>query len=111
MSGPDQPRHQSRTVLGVAALVALPVLCCAGPALLGAAALTTGLGVFGGVLASPWLLGAAVVLAVGVVMWWLSRRTRSGDGAPCCPPETHRPAPSVDCAVDPDPAPIQHQER
>jgi membrane protein implicated in regulation of membrane protease activity len=111
MSGPDHPRHQTRTVLGFAALIALPVLCCAGPALLGVAALTTGLGVLGGALGSPWLLGAAAVLTLAVVAWWRSRRARSGDGAPWGPSEPHRPAPSVDRAVDPDRAPIQHQER
>lgn len=111
MSGPDQPRHQTRTVLGFAALIALPVVCCAGPALLGATALTTGLGVLGGALSSPWLLGAAAVLVLAVVTWWRRRRVSTSGGAPCRPPEPHRPASSVDGAVEPDRAPIPHQER
>jgi hypothetical protein len=88
MSDPDRARHQTRTVLGVAALIALPVLCCAGPALLGAAALTTGLGVLGGALHNPWLLGTAAVLACVALGWWRSRRASSTHGSVCRPPES-----------------------
>lgn len=108
MSDPDRPRHQTRTVLGVAALIALPVLCCAGPALLGAAALTTSLGVLGGALHSSWLLGAAAVVACVAFGWWRSRRGSSTHGSQCSPPEP--PHPGTDSGR-PDRAPIQHQER
>jgi hypothetical protein len=108
MSDLDRPRRQSRTVLGVSALIALPVLCCAGPALLGGAALTAGLGVLGGALASPWLLGTAVVVALAVGAWWWRRRTSVTHGAACCLPEPPEPDSS---SGHPDRSPIQHQER
>lgn len=111
MSDPDQPRqprHQGRAVLGVAALIALPVLCCAGPALLGGAALTAGLGVLGGALHSPWLLGAAAVLACVAFAWWRARRPSSTHGSACRPPE---PPPPNSSSGHPERSPIQHQER
>lgn len=108
MPGPDRPRHQTRTVLGVAALIALPVLCCAGPALLGAAALTTGLGVLGGALHSPWLLGVAAVVACVAFGWWRSRRGSSTHRSECYPPEPLQPATN---SGHHDRTPIQHQER
>lgn len=86
----DPSPHPLRDGLGMAALVAVPVLCCAGPALLAAGAL----GVLGSWLLSPWLIGAAVLLALGAVAWRLRPRsaapTATGgaatSGALCCPP-------------------------
>ncbi|WP_219418496.1 hypothetical protein [Pseudonocardia nigra] len=81
----DSSRHRLRDSLGVAAVVALPVLCCAGPALLAAGAL----GVLGSWLLNPWLIGAAILLALGVGGWRLRHRN-TADGAVrgelCCPP-------------------------
>jgi hypothetical protein len=79
-----------RDSLGIAALAGLAVLCCAGPALL-AAGVLGGLGAW---LASPWLVGAAVLLALGVVGRRLRHRaTADGEarGRPCCPPTSTAP--------------------
>lgn len=65
MPEPLHPEGGARSIVGTAALLAVPVLCCAGPALLGAAAL----GTVGSWLLSPWLIGAAGLLALGVVGW------------------------------------------
>lgn len=71
------------------------VVCCAGPALIAAGAL----GVIGGWLGSPWVIGAAVALLVAAVVWTMSRRRhRTSDSADCCDPpqirETGLPQPS-----------------
>jgi hypothetical protein len=87
---PRGPRGATRSALGTAALVLLPVLCCAGPALLGAASL----GVIGSWLASPWLLGTAAVVVLAVLGRWLRHRTSTPDPA-CCPPAPHPPARSL----------------
>jgi mercuric ion transport protein len=63
--------------IGAAVLV---VVCCAAPALLAAGAL----GVLGGALRSPWVIVAAVVLAVGALTRLLRRRSAGRDA--CCPP-------------------------
>jgi len=115
MPKPLHPQGGARSIVGTAALLAVPVLCCAGPALLGAAAL----GTVGASLLSPWLLGAAGLVALGVLRWQLRHRASSSARAGCCPPEPYRRARTVDPARLIDPAatvethkpPIQHQER
>lgn len=84
----DSSRHRLRDSLGVAAVVALPVLCCAGPALLAAGAL----GVLGSWLLNPWLIGAAILLALGVVGWRLRHHATAGDEL-CCPHTPTTPTP------------------
>lgn len=54
-------------------VVLVAVICCAGPALLAAGAL----GAFGAWLASPWVIGAAIVLLALVVAATVRRRSRS----------------------------------
>lgn len=81
----DPTPHSMRDSLGNAAIGGLAALCCAGPALLAAGAL----GVLGSWLLNPWLIGAAVLLALGAVGLRLRHRasTSSGaDGELCCPP-------------------------
>ncbi|MGH3847163.1 MAG: hypothetical protein ACRDS0_37950 [Pseudonocardiaceae bacterium] len=55
MPDPPPPENSSRSIVGTAALLLVPVLCCAGPALLG----VTAQGGISSWLVSPWLLGAA----------------------------------------------------
>ena len=77
----DPSRHPLRDGLGMAALVAVRVLCCVWPALLAAGAL----GVLGSGLLNPWLIGTAVLLALGAVARRLSgRRPPSGGEAVTC---------------------------
>lgn len=87
----DPTDHSMRDSVGIAAIAGLAVLCCAGPALL-AAGVLGGLGAW---LLSPWLIGAAVLLALGVVGWRLRHRaTAAGTtrGELCCPPTPATPA-------------------
>lgn len=108
---PNPQRGETRSALGIAALLLVPALCCAGPALLGATALTASLGAIGAWLLSPWLLGATGALALAVLGWRLRtartppRRTPP-PGRRVAPPE-HRLAQPVDTGR----SPIQHQER
>lgn len=71
-----------RTALTTIGVVLLPVLCCGLPVLIAAGAL----GATGSVLGSPWLIGGAVAVLLGVVMWRVRRASGSGDDA-CCPPD------------------------
>ena len=76
------PADREGGLLGIMAMigvVALPILCCAGPALVAGGALAG----LGGALRSPWLLlPALVLLAGGVALWMRGRR----DVTACCPP-------------------------
>lgn len=90
----DPTEHSMRDSLGIAAIAGLAVLCCAGPALL-AAGVLGGLGAW---LLNPWLIGAAVLLALGVVSWRLRHRATAAGaarGESCCPP-TPPTAPAAD---------------
>lgn len=78
-TNPDPGRHSLLATIG---LVAVPVLCCGLPVLIAAG----GLGVLGSVLASPWVVGTAALIALGLITWVLSRRP-DGSGEACCPPE------------------------
>lgn len=80
------PAEREGGLFGVVAMVgvvALPILCCAGPALVAGGALAG----LGGVLRSPWLLLPALVLLSGGVALSMRRRGRRG-GTTCCPPPT-----------------------
>jgi hypothetical protein len=67
-------------VLGLVGVGALLVVCCAGPALIAGGAL----GVLGGALGNPWLIGAAAIVVLAAVGYTLRRRGRGEPG--CCPP-------------------------
>lgn len=89
----DPTDHSLRGSVGIAAIAGLAVLCCAGPALLT-------VGVLGGLAAwliNPWLIGAAVLLALGVVGWRLRHLATAGTtrGERCCP-STPPTAPAAD---------------
>lgn len=58
------------------------VVCCAGPALIAAG----GLGVIGGWLRSPWLIGTALTLLAAAVLWTMARRRKGSDATDCCDP-------------------------
>lgn len=73
----DPTRHSMRDSLGIAAIAGLAVLCCAGPALL-AAGVLGGLGAW---LLNPWLISAAVLLALGVLGWRLRQRATAAAAA------------------------------
>ncbi len=69
------------SVFAMLGFVALPILCCAGPALVAGGALTG----LGGAVSSPWLLLPALVLLSGGVALLMRRRVRQDDTS-CCPP-------------------------
>ncbi|MGG5752833.1 hypothetical protein ACQ3I4_09430 [Zafaria sp. Z1313] len=60
----------SRTGLVIGGFVLLHVLCCGLPLLIAAGAL----GAVGSFLGNPWVILAAVALAVTVLLWTLRRR-------------------------------------
>lgn len=81
---PGQPDGSgpSGLLLG-SGLVLVAVLCCAGPALIAIGAL----GVIGGWLDNPWVIGAAVALLAGAVVWTVGRHRNGAPGsADCCDP-------------------------
>ncbi|WP_276068271.1 hypothetical protein [Mycolicibacterium gadium] len=59
-------------ILGLVGIGVLPLLCCAGPALIAGGAL----GALGGVLGNPWLIGATAVLVIAAVGYALRRHRR-----------------------------------
>jgi hypothetical protein len=67
---------------GISVAALLHVLCCGLPLLIGAVAVGGGAALVG----NPWVLGAAVVVVLGLVVGVLVRRARRR-GAGCCPPE------------------------
>lgn len=78
--GKDGPRGTLATI----GIVLLPILCCGVPVLVFAG----GLGTVGSVLGSPYLIGGAVAVLLGVVVWRVRRHaTGSADDA-CCTPES-----------------------
>lgn len=109
----DDDRPGVPGMLGVAAVVVLGVLCCAGPALIAAGVL----GVVGSWLSSPWLIAAAVLLALAATAWALRRRSARGrSDQDCCPPAGHtHPATAEHPPTDRHPgatgADTPHQER
>lgn len=95
-SKPKGPTGSGTAVVlfGVGAAV-LAVVCCAGPALLAAGAVAA----VGAWLASPWVIGAAVALLAGAVLWTVRRRVSApagSDSADCCndPDRLHQPDPA-----------------
>ena len=92
---PTTSKNQGNpTALAVGGFFLLHALCCGLPLLIAAGAL----GAAGSILANPWVITAAVLLAVGVVVWALQRRHKgaSGDTRGCCAPAAgsdHDPAP------------------
>lgn len=86
----DPTRRAMRDSLGITAPAGLAVLCYIGPALLAAGAL----GVLGSWLANPWLIGAAVLLALAVMGRRLRPRSvarRLARPAPSAAPGDERP--------------------
>lgn len=75
--------------LGVAALVAAMVVCCAAPVLIAGGAL----GVLGAIVRSGWVIGAAAVLVLAGLAYTVHRR-RVGRSPDCCP------SPHPDTAID-----------
>jgi mercuric ion transport protein len=86
---PGQPDGSGPSGLLLGSGVALfAVVCCAGPALIAAGAL----GVIGGWLGSPWVIGAAVALLVAAVLWTMSRRRiGTSNSVDCCPSQLDQP--------------------
>lgn len=68
-------------ILALVGIGALPLLCCAGPALIAGGAL----GVLGGALGNPWLIGATAVVVLAAVGYTLRRHGHGKDRA-CTPP-------------------------
>ena len=68
-------------ILGLVGIGTALLVCCAGPVLIASGAL----GVLGGALGNPWLIGAAVVVVFAAVVVTLRRRGR-GETSGCCPP-------------------------
>lgn len=89
-------------MLGVAAVAVLGVLCCVGPALIAAGVL----GSAGSWLSSPWLIAAAVLLALAATAWAVRRRGTRGRDQDCCPPaERTDPATAEPAPTDRHPGP------
>ncbi|MHA7295207.1 hypothetical protein [Arthrobacter sp. HLT1-21] len=82
----SEQKQGNKTALVVAGFVLLHVLCCGLPLLIAAGAL----GATGSLLGNPWLITAAVVLALGVLVWVFRRRAsgKTDDGDCCVPPGT-----------------------
>lgn len=82
MPVPDRPRHDpdqpaGRTIAAGLGVAVLLVVCCAAPVLLAAGVL----GAVGAWLSSPWVIGAAVTVAVLAVVTVLARhRSRPTNG-------------------------------
>ncbi|MEV8338857.1 hypothetical protein [Leucobacter sp. NPDC077196] len=74
----------NRTALAVGGFFLLHVLCCGLPLLIAAGAL----GAAGSILANPWVIAVAVLMAAGVLVWALQRRRKgaSVDTKDCCAP-------------------------
>lgn len=80
--GPPEGSGPSGVLLGSGVAV-FAVVCCAGPALIAAGAV----GVIGGWLGSPWVIGAAAALLLAAVLWTVSRRRQGiSTSANCCSP-------------------------
>ncbi|MGH3864391.1 hypothetical protein [Actinokineospora sp.] len=73
-------RHDRRSLAPGTGIVALMLLCCAGPALVAAGAL----GALGAILTNPFVLAASAVLAVPAIAAWAVRRHHRDKT--CCPP-------------------------
>jgi hypothetical protein len=71
-----------RSWVAALGLMLLPILCCALPLLIAAG----GLGVIGSVLRNPLVIGAAVLILVGLVGWAVRRR--AAGSADACAPKT-----------------------
>jgi mercuric ion transport protein len=74
--GPPDGSGPSGLLLG-SGVALFAAVCCAGPALIAAGALS----VIGGWLGNPWVLGAAVALLVAAVLWTVTRRHGTSDSA------------------------------
>ncbi len=87
----DPTRRSMREYLGIGALVTLPVLCCAAPALLAAGAL----GASGFWLVNPWLIGVAVLAALSVLGWGMRQRATVAKADRYGPTPPPHPAPNL----------------
>ncbi|GGK28516.1 hypothetical protein GCM10011583_70630 [Streptomyces camponoticapitis] len=82
MTRPPEQSGSGRGLLAAIGLILLPVICCAGPALL-ASGILAGVG---GAVVSPWLLAPAAVLIAAGLLWRVRR----------CPPDTRTGQPERD---------------
>jgi predicted lipid-binding transport protein (Tim44 family) len=99
----DNPKGESKgTGLAIGGLGLAMVLCCGLPLLIVGGAL----GGMGALLGNPWLIGAAVALLAGVVVW-RQRRANDRSAGSCCPPEP----PAHDQSRQSHPSPSRHPER
>jgi hypothetical protein len=79
---PTRPDHEgTRGAWAVAAVVALPAVCCGLPLLIGGGVLAG----LGWLLGNLWVMGVAAALVVGLVAWRVRRRSgtsvlSAGDG-------------------------------
>lgn len=86
----DQPvnaqpgQSGGKSALAIIGVSAIAVICCAGPALLAAGALTT----VGAFLVNPWVIAVGIALLVGLVAVTI-RRSRAIK-ANCCAPDDEK---------------------
>lgn len=73
----NDKRPRDLTAWGIVGILLLPILCCAGPALIGVLG-TLGLGAVFASIAHDWLVGAIfLVIAVGIASVLIVRRRRA----------------------------------
>lgn len=68
-------RKGNRGRLAALGLVLLPILCCGLPFLVAAG----GLGLIGSVLRNPYVMGAGLLILLGLVAWAIHRRVTKPD--------------------------------
>jgi hypothetical protein len=84
----DSHNQGKHAAMAAGALLVLAALCCALPLLI-----TAGLAGLGSILGNPWVIGAAVALLVGGVLWRVARRTGTSTtdrDQGCCSPAPGR---------------------
>lgn len=70
---PTKPDPDARLpLLATLGVIALPLLCCGVPIFIAIG----GVGLVGSILGSPWVIGAAILIALGVLGWRLRHRRR-----------------------------------
>ncbi|TDT32969.1 hypothetical protein ACF3NT_02675 [Naumannella halotolerans] len=86
MTRPDDRRGGGLLVAAGGAL--LVALCCGLPLILAGGALAG----IGGLLRSPWTVGAGIAVVLAVAAAAIARRHRRTQDADCCSPQTTRSA-------------------